>query len=335
MIDANELIGFFVAPFERLISHQGGLYWLYLVTAAGIALIIYLTPGRAPGPPSLRGSLAFLFPAQIYRHASSKLDFKFFLLNTLLFGAFLAPLLLSSLTVAHATVSALVDWFGIPEEPMLAGVTAQIAATAAVLVAADFGFYVSHYLLHKVPVLWEFHKVHHSAEVLNPITGFRSHPVDQVLDAVLMGAMTGLALGASAYGFGTSTGLVTVVGMNAFVFVFNAAGAHLRHSHIWLSYGPRLEGMFVSPAMHQIHHSFAERHLDKNLGGVFSIWDRIMGTLYVPRGREQLEFGLKAGEHSEYRSMTRLYLLPVWKSALVCLRALGWRSGKRQKRTSV
>ena len=58
-----------------------------------------------------------------------------------------------------------------------------------------------------MPFLWEFHKVHHSAEVLNPITGFRSHPVDQVLDAVVMGAMTGLALGPSASGFGPRPGL--------------------------------------------------------------------------------------------------------------------------------
>jgi sterol desaturase/sphingolipid hydroxylase (fatty acid hydroxylase superfamily) len=200
MIDVNEFVGFVLGPFERLITEQGGLYWLYLVTAAGIGLMVYLSPGRAPGPPSLRGSLAFLFPAQVYRHPSAKIDFKFFLLNTFLFGAFIAPLLLSSLSVARFTVSVLVDWFGVPEEPMLDGLAAQIAVTAAVLIAADFGFYVSHYLLHKVPFLWEFHKVHHSAEVLNPITGFRSHPVDLVFDAVLMGAMTGLALGATANG---------------------------------------------------------------------------------------------------------------------------------------
>ena len=97
--------------------------------------------------------------------------------------------------------------------------------------------------------------------------------------------------------------------------------------------GPRRR--LVNPAMHQMHHSFAEQHFDKNLSGVFSLWDRMMGTLYLPRGHEQLEFGLKAGEHSEYRSMTRLDPLPLWKSSLVCLRALGWRNAKRQRRTSV
>jgi len=321
MIDADRLLGFILAPFRQMISPQGNLYWLYLASAAIIAVLIYWSPGRDPRP-HLRGALAFLFPRRIYRHPSARLDFKFFLVNTLLYGACVAPLLLSSLSVAHGTLSALVHLFGVPEAPMLDGLAVQIAVTAAAVIAADFGFYVSHYLSHKVPLLWEFHKVHHSAEVLHPITDFRAHPVDRVLDAVLMGAMTGLVLGLSAYGFGTSTGLVTVIGMNVFVFVFNIAGAHLRHSHIWLSYGPRLEGIFVSPALHQIHHSLAERHLDKNLGGIFSIWDRLMGTLYVPRAREELTFGLAAGEHRDYTSVARLYLVPFAKCARRCLRAL-------------
>ncbi|MBX9776751.1 MAG: sterol desaturase family protein [Xanthobacteraceae bacterium] len=321
MSDAGEIAGFLLAPFGSLVAPQGSLYWLYLASATIIAVMVYWSPDRAPRP-SLRGALAFLFPGQVYRHPSAKLDFKFFLLNTLLYGAFVAPLLLSSLSMARATLGLLVDLFGVPDEPMLEGLAAQIAATAAVVIAADFGFYVSHYLQHKVPLLWEFHKVHHSAEVLHPITAFRAHPVDQVLDAVLMGGMTGLVLGLAAYGFGTSTGLVTVIGMNAFVFVFNIAGSHLRHSHVWLSYGPRLEGLFVSPALNQIHHSLAERHRDKNLGGMLSVWDRLMGTLYVPRGREELTFGLAADEHRDYTSVTRLYALPFANIMRRCLRIL-------------
>lgn len=320
MVDADDLIGFALGPFERLITPQGSLYWLYLVSASAIALFLHLSARPGPELPSLGRALAFLFPGGIYRHPSAKLDFKFFVLNTFLFGVFIAPLLLSSLTVSRATVGVLVNLFGVPEEPIADGVAAGIAATAAVVVAADLGFYVSHYLQHKVPFLWEFHKVHHSAEVLHPITAFRAHPVDQVLDTVLMGAMTGLVLGVAAYGFGTSTGLVTLVGMNAFVFLFNVAGSHLRHSHIWLSYGPRLERIFVSPALHQIHHSFAARHLDRNLGGILSIWDRLMGTLYLPRTQENLTFGLVAGEHSDYSSVVRLYLVPLQKSARLRLR---------------
>lgn len=321
MTDLNELVGFVLGPFERLVSPQGSLYWLYLVSTSAIAALLYFVARhKRDSSPNITEALEFLFPRRIYQHPSATLDFRFFALNTLLFGSLIAPMLLSSLTVARGTAGVLVEIFGVPDEPLIAGFVAQIAATGGVVIAADLGFYVSHYLQHKVPILWEFHKVHHSAEVLHPIAAFRAHPVDQVIDTLLMGSMTGLILGVSAYSFGTSTGLVTVVGMNAFVFLFNLAGAHLRHSHIWLSYGARLEHIFVSPALHQIHHSFATRHLDKNLGAMLSIWDRLMGTLYVPRGEEHLTFGLVEGEHRNYTSIGRLYVVPLQKCAQLFLR---------------
>ncbi|MEM9145890.1 MAG: sterol desaturase family protein, partial [Pseudomonadota bacterium] len=63
-------------------------------------------------------------------------------------------------------------------------------------------------------------------------------------------------------------------------------------SHVWLSYGPVLEHVFISPAQHQIHHSRAVRHHNKNYGEIFAFWDWMFGTLYVPKRHEVLEFGL-------------------------------------------
>ena len=54
---------------------------------------------------------------------------------------------------------------------------------------------------------------------------------------------------------------------------------HLRHSHIWLSWGDRIEGWLISPAQHQLHHSVEPRHFDRNLGSALAIWDRWFGTL--------------------------------------------------------
>ena len=318
----RELIDFFLSELSRVTTPADSLFWLYLISAAVIALAFHALTRRELGPLSLRRAAAFLFPQQIYQHPSAKLDFRFFLLNTFLYGLLVAPLLLSSVGVARATVGMLVEIFGIPGAPILSGVAAQTLMTAAAAMSADLGFYASHYLQHKVPFLWEFHKVHHSAEVLHPITGFRAHPVDNALDAILIGSMTGLVLGISSYAFGTSTGIITVGGVNALVFLFNVVGLHLRHSHVWLSYGPRLERFFISPALHQIHHSLATQHLDKNLGGILSIWDRLMGTLYVPQAKEDLTFGLVEGEHRDYTSVARLYLVPLQKIMRLCLRAV-------------
>jgi len=85
---------------------------------------------------------------------------------------------------------------------------------------------------------------------------------------------------------------IAIGGVNAVYVVFNILGANLRHSHIWLDYGPIVDRLLISPAQHQIHHSRAPEHRDRNLGEIFAVWDWMFGTLYVPRQREQLEFGL-------------------------------------------
>jgi len=127
----------------------------------------------------------------------------------------------------------------------------------------------------------------------------------------------GVAVGLSAYCFGGSIARVLLVGTNIFVFIFNVTGAHLRHSHLWLSYGSRLNQIFISPAMHQIHHSKASVHIDKNLGGCLAVWDRLMGTLHVPRTREEMSFGLAGSKHQEYSSLSRLYFLPLLKCSKI------------------
>jgi sterol desaturase/sphingolipid hydroxylase (fatty acid hydroxylase superfamily) len=317
---ASEVLTTVVAPFARAVSPQGALYWLYLATSGALALGVYVYANRGAKALGVRQAIDFVFPKAIYSHKSAQLDFRYLLLNTLLYGVLFSPIVLASGFVAKSTIGALVGLFGVPDQPLLTGWTASIAATALLVVVADLGFYVSHYLQHKVPLLWEFHKVHHSAEVLHPVAGFRAHPVDQTLDAVLIGSATGLVIGLAAYAVGGQVGPVTILGANVFAFLSGIAGVHLRHSHIWLSYGRRLNHILVSPAMHQIHHSVEPRHLNKNLGGMFTVWDWMMGTLYIPVGREQFSLGLTGGEHREYDSLLRLYVLPLKKATRLSLR---------------
>jgi sterol desaturase/sphingolipid hydroxylase (fatty acid hydroxylase superfamily) len=74
--------------------------------------------------------------------------------------------------------------------------------------------------------------------------------------------------------------------------------------------------VLVSPAHHQVHHSTARRHWDKNLGGIFALWDWLAGTLYVPRRDEIVAFGLGNGEDADYGGVLRLYVVPfarLWR----------------------
>ena len=113
--------------------------------------------------------------------------------------------------------------------------------------------------------------------------------------------------------------LVTIGGANAMYVLFNALGANLRHSHIWLSYGRVMEHIFISPAQHQIHHSVAIKHHDKNYGSMFAIWDWMFGTLYIPDEMEEIVYGVSDGTGKPipqpYNTLTESVFKPFRESA--------------------
>jgi len=194
----------------------------------------------------------------------------------------------------------------------LSGLTEAICIVVFTLVfalAADFGLYLHHVAFHQIPFLWEFHKVHHSAEVLTPLTDFRLHPLELVTNGMAKGILLGLAQGIFGYLMGSELNVIMLAGMNAVFFFYFLSGYMFRHSHLWISYGPVFSKVFISPAQHQIHHSSAQKHWDRSFGGTFAVWDWLFGTLYVPKSKEQLTFGIGTDTH-EYRRPLQLYVRP-------------------------
>lgn len=245
---------------------------------------------------SLRSYLRHAFPARVYRSRSFAVDVQVYLFDRLLTPMRWVAMAVSVTLVAQALASGLTGLFGpVQHEPQ--GVAATIALAALLLVAFDLGTYVTHRLSHQVPVLWAFHRVHHSAEELNPLTLSRKHPVYNVLgvlvDCVTVAPLQALVL----YMFGAAASTTVLTWTNIGFVAFAYCAASLRHTHIWLSYGPVLERVLVSPALHQIHHSRAPRHFDRNFGEVLSLWDWAFGTLYLPKEREELQFGI--GDEAE------------------------------------
>ena len=185
---------------------------------------------------------------------------------------------------------------------------------ALMFVLRDFIQWNVHRMLHYFPFLWQFHKVHHSAEVLTPMTVYRMHPIDDIFAIAVTSVFTGLADGTFRFFFTPQITTIMVYNVNIFIFVFYIFAYHIRHSHIWFSYGPYLSYILISPAQHQIHHSKSSRHWDKNYGFIFSFWDWMFQSLYVPRGRETIEFGIGNGEEREFSSVLRLYFVPFMKA---------------------
>ena len=95
--------------------------------------------------------------------------------------------------------------------------------------------------------------------------------------------------------------------------IFQLIG-NLRHSMVWISYGP-LNHVLVSPAMHQIHHSTLDKHFDLNCGWAFSFWDRMFGTIYVPKEREEFPMGLGDGTDGTWHDLRTMYVRPVVAAA--------------------
>jgi sterol desaturase/sphingolipid hydroxylase (fatty acid hydroxylase superfamily) len=187
----------------------------------------------------------------------------------------------------------------------------------ALTVSNDLGTYLIHYLMHRVPMLWEFHKVHHSATVLNPVTQYRIHPVELVLNNVVatfvLGSVTGVFRFLSAHPISE----FTFIGVNVLSFAFLFFGANLRHSHVPLKYFNWLEYIFISPFQHQIHHSNRPEHFDKNLGSKFALWDWMFGTLIRSEKVESVEFGIGNNEESRYDTVWKSLARPfgnLWRS---------------------
>ncbi len=303
---------YLLAPFGEHFSLQGRLYWGSLAFTLAVALLLYFFRDRKRRVSGLiahcKAAWAYCFPRRIYRNRSTRIDACYFLVDVVLQALLVTPFLLSADHIAKYTQQVLVFAFGEYSRPLHPGPAAPVLLGIMAVLAFDLGFYIAHRMLHRVGVLWEFHKVHHSAEVLNPLTLYREHPVDKIVTAACIGLLSGLVFG--VFDYFTSTivqpaGTTWVIGV-----LFLVAGGHFRHMEIWISYGPVLNRILISPAHHQIHHSTAAEHLDRNFGGIFALWDWMAGSLCVPGQRRTLELGLSDGTHSDYRSVLRLYLLP-------------------------
>lgn len=303
-------------PFAFPLLTQERFHIVYLLSSLLIAYLLFRHQGHPAGKETFKKFLSHCFPKSIYRHRSSILDYGYFFAYKFLFFLAIVPFILSSGAVSTALLSWLKQSFGTPGGFYVSNrLWLDVFFTLFYFIIADLSLFITHYASHKIPLLWEFHKVHHSAEVLTPLTVYRMHPLDDVLTLSVGAIMTGSADAFFHYFFPQHPKIVTVMGLNVFFFLYYLLGYNLRHSHIWLSYGPVFSHFLISPAQHQIHHSKDLKHYDKNFGFIFAFWDHWTGSLYIPENKMALELGLSRNESVEYSTVPRLFLLPFKKAA--------------------
>lgn len=291
---------------DQFLNPQKRVFVGYLASALVLALGVQMLVGGT----ALAGSLARLFSRHVWWSRSARADYKIAVLNqAIMMGV--APRLVSKLAVATLLFEAMHIWFDgrhilWPDAP---GWTVAALFTFALFILDDGTKYLLHRWLHTWPLLWCFHKVHHTAETLTPFTVYRTHPVEGVLFALRSIFVQAAVLAAFFFFFGDRVELVAVYGANVFLFVFNAAGSNLRHSHVRISYGRLLERVLISPAQHQIHHSDDPRHHNRNFGTVLALWDWIGGSLSLAERGQDIRFGGPATTGPSH-SLGTVYLEP-------------------------
>ena len=130
----------------------------------------------------------------------------------------------------------------------------------------DFMQWLHHVIRHKVLYLWYFHTVHHSARTLTIFTDVRVHPVEFLVARTLT--------------------FIPLLMLRIDPFMIAGVGIAVQwytrfyHADLKTNYG-FLKYFMVTPQSHRIHHSRRPEHQDKNFGVIFTLWDRLFGTLYA------------------------------------------------------
>ena len=285
------MLDLLVAPAEKFLDPSERVFWGYMLSALVIASIVVSYQEKRFRPIE---QLQRLFNPKYWLSRSSLYDVFLMIFNTFMRLTLLIPFFGS-----HLVVTVLVGGFlqeNLGDAPRLDMSWFWIASFFSIcfLIIDDLSRFLLHFCMHRFNFLWYFHKTHHSATVLTPLTIFRVHPVEHILYFTRRLIIFGFITGVFIWLFSQRLSGLQILGVDMFGVLFNFAAANLRHSHIWISFG-RLEKIFISPAQHQIHHSAGSSNT--NMGSIFSIWDGVIGTRVYSGKKRPLEFGL--GQNGE------------------------------------
>ncbi|WP_227317967.1 sterol desaturase family protein [Cedecea davisae] len=292
------------------INPSDGLYIGYLASALIIAVIFYAWSDRNK---NIISALKNLINAHNLRSRSVKDDLKLFIVDKIILG-FIYSFVIGAAFFFRGEVINILAYIGVPTQHYSPGIILSIALTLLSLLVFDFAVFLEHYLSHKILFLWEFHKVHHIAEDLNPLTAYRSHPVNQCCFILMVSIFSGTYSGVVGYFFDSPHVYLLFAGQNLFMFMLLVLGLNLQHSRVFIRYPKGIRNIFISPAYHQLHHSSDRSHFDINFGFIFSFWDKLFKTQLQPSHETKLKFGVSGEKYETYAGIRNTYVVPFRKS---------------------
>lgn len=195
--------------------------------------------------------------------------FNFFLFSIVINGVYkVLGVLFNDLGIT-ATSFAIIDFSSWPQWTQL----------LLFFVVLDFVQWFTHILLHRFPVLWQFHQIHHSVKEMGFAAHLRYHWMENILYKPLK-----------------TIGVMVLGGFEpeqAYIVHFLAiAIGHLNHANIKLTYGP-LKYILNNPVMHLYHHAYTlpKGKFGVNFGISLSLWDYLFGTHHIPEASGTILLG--------------------------------------------
>jgi sterol desaturase/sphingolipid hydroxylase (fatty acid hydroxylase superfamily) len=196
-------------------------------------------------------------------------DLGYYAINSVLTGALLAlPLAIIGAAVHRAEPTFLIQ--AIKALPFWATLILSV-------LVAEIGFYWGHRLTHRIPFLWRFHAIHHSAATLDFLSNTRAHPVD-----IVFVRLCGFA---PLFALGLAGGIRTP----AIVIVLGTIWGFFIHANLRWRFG-LLESIVATPFFHHWHHT-NDSMRDRNYAAMLPLVDLIFGTLHLPK-RWPTEYGI-------------------------------------------
>jgi sterol desaturase/sphingolipid hydroxylase (fatty acid hydroxylase superfamily) len=150
---------------------------------------------------------------------------------------------------------------------------------------AMIGGYAGHRMAHEVPVLWRFHRVHHSIREMDWLAANHLHPLDETF----IRSVAVLPLYALGFGRVTLGAFVVVITLQA-IFIH----ANVRFDFGWLRW------VIATPQYHHWHHAREPQAYNSNYAGEFPVLDALFGTLYLPANRWPAQYGVDDTEPVGY-----------------------------------
>jgi sterol desaturase/sphingolipid hydroxylase (fatty acid hydroxylase superfamily) len=323
-MDLNSAIQFSARRVSIELFSPGSIFSVYsLLSSLGLAFCaLTYRHKRRRGRANLKAVARAIFKMKLLLSESFLADVKLFVLSVIFMPAVVGGLVVSTNTVSMAVNSLLTSAFGSNAPIGCCDLTIKIVSTVVLFLAYEIGYWVDHYLKHRVSFLWELHKLHHTAEVLTPLTNFRNHPIDSIVFGYMLALFIGGASGALAWLFGRNAEIFAVEGKNILFMLFLWTIGHLQHSQFWIPIRGFWGHVIMSPAHHQIHHSDDPKHFNRNLGSVLAVWDWMFGTLEIPSTENpHISFGVDEEGVDPHSSLGMLATPPI-KAATALWRSL-------------